>query len=70
MTVIELVFVACLKTMPLACEERSIPYLEPLSPMACLTQAQPQLAQWSGSHPQHTIARWSCRPLDQREIRA
>jgi hypothetical protein len=38
--------------------------------MACMMQAQPQLAQWVEAHPAHQIARWSCVPSDRREIRA
>ena len=67
---IELVFVACLRSSPDLCEERSIAYLPDVSVMSCMMQAQPQLAQWSETHPDHHISRWSCVPSDSRPIRA
>jgi hypothetical protein len=67
---IELVFVACLRTTPELCEERSIAYLPDMSLMTCMMQAQPELAQWSEAHPEHRVARWSCVTSDRREIRA
>ena len=44
---IELFFIACLHTAPSACEERSIAYLEDVSLLGCMMQAQPQLAEWT-----------------------
>ena len=67
---IELAFVVCLRTMPDLCEQRSIAYLPDVGLMGCMMQAQPQLAQWSETHPNHTIARWTCQTTDTREIRA
>ena len=67
---IELVFVVCLRATPEFCEERSIAYLPEVSLMACMMQAQPHLAQWSETHPDLEIARWSCTTSDRREIRA
>ncbi len=59
---IELVFIACLAAAPDRCEENTLQFLAPLSPMACMMGAQPQLAQWSARHPKWRIARWACRP--------
>lgn len=67
---IELLFVVCLKTLPSACEERSLLSLEDTGLMTCMMQAQPQLAEWSVSHPNHRVVRWSCRNSSEREIRA
>jgi hypothetical protein len=58
---IELVFLACLRHAPGFCEERSIIYHRDIGLMACMMQAQPQLAEWVEAHPSLTIARWSCR---------
>ncbi|MBA3325981.1 MAG: hypothetical protein H0T41_12200 [Rhodobacteraceae bacterium] len=63
---IELFFIACLQTAPTACEERSIGYIENVSMMECLAQAQPQLAAWTEAHPNLRVARWSCRFADQK----
>ena len=65
---IELVFVACLVTVPDRCEEKALQFLD-VTPMACMMGAQPQLAQWVEQHPKWRIARWSCRTVDQREAR-
>jgi hypothetical protein len=67
---IELLFVVCLKTLPDTCQEHSLLSLEGAGVMSCLMQAQPQLAEWSQSHPSHEIKRWSCRNASDREIRA
>jgi hypothetical protein len=67
---IELVFVVCLRASPELCEERSISYLPEIGLMACMMQAQPQLAEWSAAHPELAIARWSCTTSERREVRA
>ncbi len=67
---IELVFVVCLKTMPHLCEQRSLSYLEDISMMTCMMQAQPQLAQWSESNPNLQISSWSCQSADRRHVKA
>lgn len=67
---IELAFVVCLRAMPGLCEERSIGYLPEVGLMACMIHAQPQLAEWSETHPELTIARWSCQYSDRRKIKA
>jgi hypothetical protein len=67
---IELVFLACLRTMPAECEERSLAYLPELGPSVCMAQAQPWLAAWTEAHPGFIIARWTCREVARREIRA
>lgn len=56
---IELLFVACLQTSPLECQERSIIYTD-ISPDACLSNAPPELAKWAADHPKWMIARWKC----------
>lgn len=67
---IELVFVACLRTLPSECEERSLTHLSEMGQMECMMTAQPQLAQWTVTHPGFTIARWTCRSVEDREIKA
>jgi hypothetical protein len=58
---IELAFVVCLRTTPDLCEERRISYLPEVGLMACMMQAQPQLAQWQEIHPHLSVARWTCQ---------
>lgn len=67
---IELVFVVCLRTMPHLCEERSLAYVEDVSLMSCMMQAQPQLAQWSQTHPNFQVTRWSCQSTHRRHQKA
>ncbi len=57
---IHLVFVACLISSPELCDERTLSYVEPMSPMACAMQAQPELAKWNNSHPNYVIRKWRC----------
>jgi hypothetical protein len=67
---IELAFVACVKTMMHICEERSIAYLPDVSLMSCMMQAQPELARWSEAHPELQVTRWRCHHSDDRSIEA
>jgi hypothetical protein len=67
---IELVFIACLKTDPSACEQKILSYLgegEPSSPTACFMRAQPELAAWAGEHPAFWIASWKCEDSSRRQ---
>lgn len=66
----ELIFIACLIGKPDRCEEKALQFVEVPSAMACLTTAQPQLAQWAENHPRWRIAKWSCRQFGAREYRA
>lgn len=65
---IALFFVACLKTLPTACEEHILPNVDDVSHMACMIQAQPQLAVWAELHPRYTVVHWSCRPENTRQF--
>ncbi len=60
---IELVFIACLKTNPEACEQKILSYVEETgaaNPGSCLMRAQPELAIWITEHPAFTVASWRC----------
>ena len=59
----ELLLTVCLLAVPTDCRDEHIPSLEPLAPMACLTGAQPMIAEWSASHPKWKITRWRCGPV-------
>jgi hypothetical protein len=67
---IELVFIVCLTTMPASCEERVLSFIAASSPVACLMQAQPELANWAREHPGYTIKHWQCQPPGRRKIAA
>jgi hypothetical protein len=59
-TMIELIFVVCLSSGTGACEERVQSYLPDVGIVGCMMTAQQQLAQYSASHPEHRIDRWTC----------
>lgn len=67
---IALFFIVCLETVPSECEERSVAYVNEISPAACMQQAQPELARWSQTHPGWRIARWSCEDPETRAVKA
>ena len=58
---IELVIAACLSSASAECRDFSMLY-DPydLSLMACALHGQQQIAQWHETHPEWTVARWSC----------
>ena len=57
---IALVFITCLQTSPTVCEERTMLYQEQMTPMACLMNAQPELAKWKATHPNWRITSYRC----------
>lgn len=67
---IELVFVVCMIARPDACEERTLSFLSQAGAMACMTQAPPELASWSGTHPGFRITSWHCEDPAHRSERA
>jgi hypothetical protein len=66
----ELLLVVCLQVAPDSCEERSIGLYPEVSAMACLMQAQPQIAVWSETHPELRVARFTCRDSAARVTKA
>ena len=58
---IELVFTACLAAAPAECRESSLTFAGDVTPMACLMNAQGELARWGEAHPKWRIACWRCR---------
>ncbi|MEM1300220.1 MAG: hypothetical protein AAGH68_13185 [Pseudomonadota bacterium] len=62
---IVLAFVACLQSSPDVCREQNLLFSEQMSPMTCLMQAQPRLAEWSNTHPGWRVASWRCGSSEQ-----
>lgn len=58
---IALVFVACMKLAPEACEEHSMTFLEEGGAFGCMVRAQRELALWGEAHPDHTVTSWKCQ---------
>jgi hypothetical protein len=58
---IELIFVACLRTDALLCEERTHLHMAEIGLLGCMVTAQAQLAEWSEAHPELRVVRWTCR---------
>lgn len=51
----------CLLGAPATCREDRISLsLEQATPLACLTQAQPLIAQWQETHVQWHVEKWRC----------
>lgn len=65
---IELIFMACLATMPDHCRERSLLFSD-ITVGICTMQSQAVLADWSSRHPGWRISRWACRPHDTAQAR-
>jgi hypothetical protein len=57
---IELLFVTCLAGAPNECQEHSLLFTD-VTPMQCLMGAQPELAKWVATHPNHQIESWRCK---------
>jgi hypothetical protein len=55
-----IVMSVCMLTNAATCREERIDIRGPA--MACLVQAQPAVAEWSGDHPDWKVERWKCRP--------
>jgi hypothetical protein len=60
MNVLEIVFTVCAIGNANMCEDKHIAVEQQLSPIACVMQAQPTMAQWAAENPNWTIQRWRC----------
>lgn len=54
-----LYFTACMTNAPDTCESRRLA-LDVVDARECVHIAQPQLAQWVGTHPDYRITGWRC----------
>ena len=54
----------------LLCEERSHLHMAEVGILGCMLTAGAQLAEWSGSHPEFEVVRWSCRFAGTADARA
>jgi hypothetical protein len=53
-----IVLTVCLQAEPARCKEERIDFNG--SPMACLIQGSPIIAEWGYDHPDWTIQSWKC----------
>lgn len=53
-----LVLTVCLQADPAQCREERIEFSG--TPMACLIQGSPIVAEWGYDHPEWTIKSWKC----------
>jgi hypothetical protein len=65
--VVDLIVLVCALQSPSACMEKHFLFEAHGSLSACMMQAQPYLAQWSGDHPGFRVASWRCAWPDQEE---
>lgn len=63
---LELVFIACLKTEPAICREERLAYTIAVDPTICTINAQSYLAEWAVRHPAYTVGDWRCEAIDGR----
>lgn len=57
---IQLVLVYCLMSDNAACVEKRPMAEEPMTPMACMVEAQPMASDFLRSHPRYHLASWRC----------
>jgi hypothetical protein len=59
---IEIAAAVCLMSSPQQCRDITITFeADSVSPAMCMTQGQIQLAEWTVSHPNWRIQRFTCR---------
>ena len=62
MDLVELVLTVCTLAQPIQCDERRLSFSSPSSSLrACMADAMPVIAQWSGEHPAVEVTRWRCQ---------
>jgi hypothetical protein len=62
-TLIEMLVAVCLIDCPTKCRDVRLTYArEALTPLQCLMQAQPEIANWIREHPRWKVKRFTCRP--------
>ena len=63
---IEIAAAVCLITAPERCRDVTLNFEDgSITPFACMTYGQTELAKWTNDHPAWKIARWTCRPAGQ-----
>ena len=60
MGLVELILTVCTLTQPTSCEERHLSLVDEGSLTQCVTEAQPMIAEWAGSHPGRQVVKWRC----------
>lgn len=56
---IAIILTVCLQSNAASCREERIEFSG--SPMSCVIQAQPIVAEWGGDHPDWTVKSYTCR---------
>lgn len=60
---IELALIVCLSADPAKCKDVGLTYAsESVTPQQCMMRAIPEVAKWTGEHPNWYVKKWSCRP--------
>jgi len=55
-----LIMTVCSLSDPNRCGEARMQFSSEVTPMQCLMQAQPYMAQWVEEHPGRRVASWRC----------
>jgi hypothetical protein len=58
--VLVLIMTVCSLSAPGDCGEARLEFTADETPMQCMMQAPPYIAQWSEEHPGKRVARWRC----------
>ncbi len=58
---IELVLTVCIVTQPETCRDQRLLFDTGATPMQCMMNAQPTVAQWGSEHPKWFVQRWKCQ---------
>jgi hypothetical protein len=61
MNMVDLVLTVCLLSNPANCREEHLYFEFSGSLVRCMFMAQPEIAKWSGSHPDKKVVRWECK---------
>lgn len=63
---IQLVIFACVTNQPAECRSWPLTFMEAgLTARRCVMGAQPVMAEWAGSHPNWTIKKFWCAPMQE-----
>lgn len=58
---IELVITACIVAHPATCRDQRLLLDADTTPIQCMMNAQPTIAQWGTEHPDLFVQRWKCQ---------
>ena len=67
MPIVDLILAVCMSSSAQNCHEEHLYFESHGSLRACMSEAMPAMADWSGRHPQWQITRFRCEWADTEE---